>query len=576
MRYIHLTSLLYNFRKSSLTRGSTLTGGRVQDTRDVQSKSFLNTGATIILKYLLEHGFSSVNLSSKKLISPSVKEFKSITEFLFKQVDPNFPVSEDVIADEDIITMFRQLGYPTPISKSNIVSAGTMHAWPHLMAALTWLIELLSYDEAVSSEATRTEESDETSDAFMHQFMGSSYIVYMKGEDSKVEELREEFMSGFERKNSQIEEQMKMLEDRNATLSADIAVVQNRRAELPKLIEKKDVYEKDAQKFDELLGTLEDHKIVYGQKTQDREGEMTKLTKALNDINADIASLRRKIENQEMKPEDVEIMVAERRRIEESQKKASEKRKLIQRKKWESENKLKDNVNAIKDAKHAYIAIAKDLKLIPATERNARGRDFTLEISAEATTFDDFIETDIPTLLNNIASLNKELEHATSKLHTDVEKKQEAADEIEQNRQDLEQKARAAKDKIQRLEETYKLEKDQLDGLIAMHGKEMQEMEERLIVARDSGAEEARAAAAQRQANGIAATQEALRAEHEQTKSAIIAAIETVALECAAHRELMSKRLHDIKALHEKELQSQMESHSELTRDAIMPPLPPY
>jgi SMC interacting uncharacterized protein involved in chromosome segregation len=439
------------------------------------------------------------------------------------------------------------------------------------VAALTWLIELLSYDEAVSSEATKTEENDETSDAFMHQFISSSYIIFMNGDDNKVEELREEFSAGFEKKNSQIEEQMKMLEDRNATLSADIAVVQNRRAELPKLVEKKDAYEKDAQKFDELLNTLESHKSVLGQKTQDREGEMGKLTKALNDINTEIASLRRKIENQEMKPEDVEIMVAERERIEESQKKASDNRKQIQRKAYEYEIKLRDIVNATEEANHVYNAMAKDLKLVPATERNARGRNFLLETSVRASSFQDFVKTDVPALLNNIESLKKELEQTTSKLLTDAEKKQEAVDEIEQNRQDLEQKARSAKDKIQRLEETYKLEKEQLDGLISMHGKEMQEMEQRLIVARDSGAEEARAATAQRHIAEIAATRESLRAEHEKTKSSIIAAIETVALECAAHRELMSKRLNEIKALHEMELQAQME-----TGDTIMPPIPPY
>ena len=87
--------------------------------------------------------------------------------------------------------MFRQLGYPTPISKSNISSAGTPSGWPHWVAALTWLIELLSYDEAVSSEATKTEENDDTSDAFMHQFISSSYIIFMNGDDNKVEELRE-------------------------------------------------------------------------------------------------------------------------------------------------------------------------------------------------------------------------------------------------------------------------------------------------------------------------------------------------------------------------------------------------
>ena len=148
---------------------------------------------------------------------------------------------------------------------------------------------------------------------------------------------KREFQNWFDKKNSSIEEQIKMMEDRNATLSADIAVVQNRRAELPKLMEKKESYEADSQKFDALNNTLVNHKSTLGQKTRDREIEMSKLTNALNGINADIASLRRKIENQEMKPEDVEIMIAERARVEENQKKASERRIEIKQRSWNCE-----------------------------------------------------------------------------------------------------------------------------------------------------------------------------------------------------------------------------------------------
>ena len=560
-----------------MNRGSTLNGGRIQDTRDLQSRSFLNGGVNIILNYLLEHGYSGSQITTQKLKSPSVKEFKSITHFLFKQLDPNYTeMRDDKASDEDIITMFRQLGYPTPISKSNIASAGTPHAWPHLVAALTWLIELLSYEEAVSSEVTRTEENDDTSDAYLRYYVSTSYNIYMKGDDDKHEEFKVEFQNGFEKKNKQIEEQTKMMEDRNATLSADIAVVQNRRAELPKLMDKKAAYETDCQKFDALIKSLEVHKSTLGQKTRERESEMSKLYVALNEITAEIASLRRKIENQEMKPEDVEIMMAERARIEENQKKASERRIEVKNKAWLCENKLRDAVQGVEYASSVYNSMAQDLQVVPATARNARGRDFSLVIDTNASSHDKFVVTDMSALMNNITSFKKEMEQITSKLRSDAEKKQESLDEIEQNKIDLEQKARGAKDKIERQEETYKLELDQLDGLISMHSKEMQEMEQRLIGARDSGAEEARAATAQRHALEIAATQEALRAEHEHTKTAIITAIETVALECAAHRELMSKRLTEIKSVHERELQAQMENQTKFLGDSVMPPVPPY
>ncbi|MEC8391855.1 MAG: hypothetical protein VXZ58_03110, partial [Actinomycetota bacterium] len=62
---------------------------------------------------------------------------------------------------------------------------------------------------------------------------------------------------------------------------------------------------------------------------------------------------------------------------------------------------------------------------------------------------------------------------------------------------------------------------------------------------------------------------------HEHTKTALITAIETVALECAAHREFMSNKLSEMKAIHERELQEQMENQSKF-EDSVMPPVPPY
>lgn len=43
--------------------------------------------------------------------------------------------------------------YPFQISKSNLTAVGSPHTWPSLLAALTWLVELLNYQER--AEASR-------------------------------------------------------------------------------------------------------------------------------------------------------------------------------------------------------------------------------------------------------------------------------------------------------------------------------------------------------------------------------------------------------------------------------------
>ena len=561
-----------------MNRGSTLNGARVGDTRDVQSRSFLAAGINTILNYLLEHNFHSTTpMSAKVLKCPSVKDFKSIVYFLFRQLDPNYPEFGDKF-DEEIITMFKHLGYPTPISKSNITSAGTPHAWPHLVAALTWLIELLSYDEAVASEVTRTEESDEASDKFFHNYLCESYQLFLAGEDDDHADLEGQFRAGFEDRNKMVEDQIKMLEDRNATLSADIAVVSNRRAELPKLVEKKEGYESDLLKFDDLVTNLEKYKNQLRQKTEDREEEMSRLTNSLSNITQENAGLQMKVNNQEMKPEDVAILVAERERLESAQQRASEKRQQIQRKAWESETKLRDGVVEVEDAVRAYNSIAEDLKLVPATARNAKGRLFALEVNSQARAFTDYLVTDIDgVLLKNIADLKGELERASSEMRSELDGEVEALEELETKRSDMETKRSSAEAKIKRIDETYRLEKEQLENIISMHSKEMREMEQRLISSRDTGSEEAKAAASTRRISEIKASQEALRLEHANTKASIINAIEAVVSDCAAHREFVATRLQEIKADHESELQCQLDFQAKFEADiSLMPPPVPF
>lgn len=49
--------------------------------------------------------------------------------------------------------LYKRLKYPFQISKSNLTAVGSPHTWPSLLAALTWMVELLSYQER--AEAAR-------------------------------------------------------------------------------------------------------------------------------------------------------------------------------------------------------------------------------------------------------------------------------------------------------------------------------------------------------------------------------------------------------------------------------------
>lgn len=159
------STLNYFYRKSSLQpRGSSITTIRVTDPRNISEKQFLNESIRTLLKYLAEHNFDHA-ISPKILSRPSNKDFSNIVLFLFKQYDANFTLTGKF--EDEVVSMFKQIGYPCSISKANISAAGTPHAWPSLLAALVWLVELLQYDDAICNANTGVFSNNNTVNATM-------------------------------------------------------------------------------------------------------------------------------------------------------------------------------------------------------------------------------------------------------------------------------------------------------------------------------------------------------------------------------------------------------------------------
>ena len=99
--------------------------------------------------------------------------------------------------------MFKQLRYPYQISKTSLVAVGTPHTWPALLATVMWLIELLSYDEAVAAANAQSLEDPDPEDpnasekAFF-SYLGSAYQLFLSGDDEAYERLENEFLNTFE------------------------------------------------------------------------------------------------------------------------------------------------------------------------------------------------------------------------------------------------------------------------------------------------------------------------------------------------------------------------------------------
>lgn len=80
------------------------------------------------------------------LTSPTTKDFNNVMLFLLRQLDPT-AAKGPVKMEEEVPALYKRLRYPFQISKSNLTAVGSPHTWPSILAALTWLVELLNYQE---------------------------------------------------------------------------------------------------------------------------------------------------------------------------------------------------------------------------------------------------------------------------------------------------------------------------------------------------------------------------------------------------------------------------------------------
>ena len=147
------------------------------DPRPVSDRAYSQACIRGLLRYLVQSGYEHP-VSAKALSRPSGRDFAQIVTFLLRRIDPTFHPSAPgggggtggagagsgsappLKFEDEVSLAFRTLGYPYPISKTALVAAGSPHTWPTLLAALTWLIELLGCDEAQRADEERDEERE--------------------------------------------------------------------------------------------------------------------------------------------------------------------------------------------------------------------------------------------------------------------------------------------------------------------------------------------------------------------------------------------------------------------------------
>ena len=535
----------FNRRKSTI---STTTAARLPDPRRVTEKDVLNSNIKKLSAYLTESGFEGAS-SVKILVRPTTKDFGEIFTFLFQQLDPNYKVTGKL--EEEVITMFKAMGYPFTIAKSSITAVGSPHAWPSLLAALTWLVEILQYHQRSKEAEAQDEMESNDPSASVHGFytyLGKAYQMFLLGKDEMYNMLEEQFIKAFEDKDILIIDQIEALEKRNGAIVAEIEQVKNRSAYLPELVAKKREFQQAHSQFSALVDELSQVRKQINDKVEARRMELNSVMNGIGALEEKIDSMKYTIQNQELSPEDVLNLVNERKRLEEANSTATEMRQGMQRKIKELEGDLRSRVQALEEAVKVYHTYAEGLKLVPASARNARGEDLSIELDIRAKKREGLLKTEVRNhVLPILQQMKAELTQTTLDLRSDKMREMEVIEEIAAQRSELLESQIALEAKQRRAEVAYKREKELLDQSAAMQGSDLDSMETRLAQLRETGPDETKHGALKRRIAEINAIRGARRAEHQRKVGEMRQSIMEVVSMCADHRENVQAQLEELK-----------------------------
>ncbi|KAM7071613.1 kinetochore protein NDC80 homolog [Acridotheres tristis] len=367
---------------------------KIKDPRPLHDKAFIQQCIKKLCEFLVENAYA-YSVSMKSLQSPSVKDFLKIFTFIYKFLCPSYELPDSKF-EEEIPKVFKNLGYPFPLSKSSMYTVGAPHTWPQIVAALVWLIDCVKLYNAIRENAPSFDDRQswggETDDGIVHNKLFMDYCVkcydlFMKGRDT-FEELNAEVQSKLKDLFNIDQSQMESLAAENKRLQEEIARLEKEKESEPDrrvtLRNVKSSLQADVQKYQAYLASLESHIGILDQKLESLNDEVETAETEVEAMKQENARLQHILDNQKYSAVDIERINHERNELQQTINKLTKELEAEEHQLWNEELKYARHKEAIEMQLAEYHKMARKLKLIPVSAENSKGHDFEIQFNPEA------------------------------------------------------------------------------------------------------------------------------------------------------------------------------------------------
>ncbi|XP_033106578.1 kinetochore protein NDC80 homolog [Anneissia japonica] len=374
-----------NKRRSSNYGRQTYGHEVLKDPRPISDKSFMHREIKEIVEFLIDKRYPSP-VTTKSLITPTTKDFLRIFQFVYAFLEPKFVMPAK--HEEELPKIMKTLGYPFNISKSSLYTIGSPHTWPHLLAALHWLMELVKCGMSMRPEAMLYGCGDDIADEFdgkteaqvLYEFVESTYDAFLGGADTyEVEE--QAVAKDFRRKVLCVAGDIQQLEAEKQRLTAELQLLENEPCQLTALQERFQVMQIDNNRFKNYLVELENHKRAQEQKLAEVDCKYQQEALAYEQTIAENKRLKHIFDTQELSAADVERIKMQQRELAQTLESLEKEKEAFDREIWQEEKAIAKEREQIEHQAQSYNNMARKLKLIPTTAENSHGIDYELRLN---------------------------------------------------------------------------------------------------------------------------------------------------------------------------------------------------
>eukprot|EP00871_Galdieria_phlegrea_P000361 jgi/Galph1/1325/GphlegSOOS_G6105.1 len=440
------------------------------DPRPLNDKSYLNDCVRNLIYFLSTHGYDQ-SISPKTLTTPTSKEFQAILLFLLRKIDPYFEFDKKF--EEEIPSLFKILKYPFTISKSTLYAVGSPHTWPTLLG-------LLLMTNKPATQESKSIDTESSQNRIFFDYVSRSYQAFLGGMDT-FEEFDAELATTFEKENIRVEKETEELQKQIKNLQEEYHYLMEKRNSLESLKLKIEDYKKDIEKFKTLIGQLEQHKQVYEKKIADRDEELHNEEKNLNALKEEKSRLRQIIDDQELNQIDGHRLHRDKQLLTEALEKAFTQRQQAIEKQSKLDERLVEQTAKAEDALRKYHSLGERLQLIPSSAKNAKGFNFEIELSRDASLHrcEDILSVDLHSVVRPaIYELRDAFASKSSRTREEELNVQEKFNTLEEQLLFKRNEISSLESKYQKLETQYKNERESLAAYLENKSKEISEIEQ--------------------------------------------------------------------------------------------------